>query len=115
MRENRSFDGPSRDVLHDRIGANHYVMVQIANPGPPIPTDELPRVFEPFYTGSVGNERGGTGLGLPIAREIARAHGGDIIAESGPDEMVFSVALPNGSRDRDAAVTGDSLTAVGRE
>jgi signal transduction histidine kinase len=114
LRENRQFDGPSRAVLGDRIGANHYVMVQIANPGPPIPTNELSRVFEPFYTGSIGHERGGTGLGLAIAREIARAHGGDITAESGPDETVFSVALPNGRRDRDAAVTAHSLTAASR-
>jgi signal transduction histidine kinase len=114
-RENRPFDRPRTAALRDGARADRCVVVQIANPGPLIPPDELPRVFEPFYTGSAGHERGGTGLGLPIAREIARAHGGDITAESGPDRTIFSVALPDHSQDRDAAVTVHSLTGARRE
>ncbi|MGH7210586.1 MAG: ATP-binding protein, partial [Acetobacteraceae bacterium] len=48
--------------------------------GPGIPPTEIERVFEPFHRGepSRNRETGGTGLGLPIARNIVRAHGGDV-------------------------------------
>jgi signal transduction histidine kinase len=48
--------------------------------GPGIPPEELERVFQPFYRleASRNNETGGHGLGLPITRNIARAHGGDV-------------------------------------
>ncbi|MCB1921181.1 MAG: two-component sensor histidine kinase, partial [Candidatus Competibacteraceae bacterium] len=49
--------------------------------GPGIPTAELERVFEPFYRleSSRSRDTGGAGLGLSIARNIARAHGGELI------------------------------------
>jgi signal transduction histidine kinase len=48
--------------------------------GPGIPPDELEMVFQPFYRieASRNSETGGHGLGLPITRNIARAHGGDV-------------------------------------
>ena len=48
--------------------------------GPGIPPEELERVFQPFYRleASRNRETGGHGLGLPITRNIARAHGGDV-------------------------------------
>ena len=57
-----------------------FVVVRIEDDGPGIPPTELDRVFEPFYRGepSRNRETGGVGLGLPIARNIVRAHGGDI-------------------------------------
>jgi signal transduction histidine kinase len=84
-------------------------LVEIANPGSPIPPDELPRIFEQFYVTPDGEERGGTGLGLPIAREIARAHGGDVAVTSSPEATTFQVDLPTG---RDVPVTPPPLTAV---
>lgn len=56
------------------------VTVLIEDDGPGIPPDDLERVFEPFrrLETSRSRETGGTGLGLPIARDIVRAHGGDI-------------------------------------
>jgi signal transduction histidine kinase len=86
------------------------VLIEIANPGPPIPPDELPRIFEQFYTGGDGRERGGTGLGLPIAREISRAHGGDLTATSQLELTTFQVWLPASSARRDDAVTAEPLT-----
>jgi hypothetical protein len=55
-------------------------MVEIEDEGPGIPPSELERVFEPFHRleASRSRETGGTGLGLPIARNILRAHGGDV-------------------------------------
>jgi signal transduction histidine kinase len=54
--------------------------LEIEDEGPGIPPDELERVFEPFHRveASRNRETGGTGLGLPIARNILRAHGGDV-------------------------------------
>jgi len=55
--------------------------VVIEDNGPGLPPDELERIFEPFYRveDSRNRETGGTGLGLPIARNILRAHGGDVV------------------------------------
>jgi hypothetical protein len=56
------------------------VRVEIEDDGPGLPPDEIERVFEPFHRveGSRNRETGGTGLGLPIARDILRAHGGNV-------------------------------------
>jgi len=53
----------------------------VRDDGPGIPADELARVFEPFHRveGSRNRATGGTGLGLTIARNIARTHGGDLV------------------------------------
>lgn len=63
------------------------VEVQIDDNGPGIPTGDLERVFDPFtrLEGSRSRETGGVGLGLPIARSILRAHGGDVTLSSHPD------------------------------
>ncbi len=54
--------------------------------GPGIPLGELDRVFQPFHRveASRNNETGGMGLGLPIARNIMRAHGGDVSLSNRP-------------------------------
>jgi two-component system osmolarity sensor histidine kinase EnvZ len=56
------------------------VQVTVDDDGPGIPADRRESVFRPFETGSVG----GTGLGLTIARDIVRAHGGEIFLEDSP-------------------------------
>jgi signal transduction histidine kinase len=57
------------------------VTVLVEDDGPGIPAGDLERVFEPFQRLEVSRNRetGGTGLGLPIARNILRAHGGDVV------------------------------------
>jgi signal transduction histidine kinase len=56
------------------------VTLLVEDDGPGIPLGELDRVFQPFHRvePSRNNETGGMGLGLPIARNILRAHGGDV-------------------------------------
>jgi signal transduction histidine kinase len=60
---------------------NGSVEVTIEDDGPGIPADEIDRVFEPFHRleQSRNRETGGVGLGLPIARNMLRAHGGDVV------------------------------------
>jgi signal transduction histidine kinase len=60
--------------------------IRVRDEGPGIPESELERVFEPFHRleGSRSRDTGGTGLGLGIARNIARAHGGDIVLHNVP-------------------------------
>ncbi|ULU24582.1 sensor histidine kinase [Dyella terrae] len=53
--------------------------------GPGLTEDESHRVFEPFYRGSAARDRAGTGLGLALARQIARHHGGELGCRYEPD------------------------------
>ena len=73
------------------------VVVEVEDDGPGIPPAELERVFEPFHRGepSRNRETGGVGLGLPIARNIMRAHGGDVVIANRPSGGVkATVTLP---------------------
>jgi len=73
------------------------VQIVIHNTGPGISPEHLPHLFERFYRAETSRSRelGGGGLGLAIAREIARAHGGEITAHSERDQgATFSVHLP---------------------
>jgi heavy metal sensor kinase len=75
------------------------IQVAVSDSGPGIPTEHLPHLFERFYRvdQARGRELGGAGLGLAIARELARAHGGDVIVHSVPGEgSTFTVHLPTG-------------------
>ncbi|MBK1671593.1 hypothetical protein CKO28_26730, partial [Rhodovibrio sodomensis] len=56
------------------------ITLSVADDGPGLPADQLERVFDPFVRleESRNRETGGSGLGLSIARNIARAHGGDV-------------------------------------
>jgi histidine kinase len=71
--------------------------VAVADTGPGIASEHLPRVFERFYRVDPGRSRdeGGTGIGLAIARSVVEAHGGRIWAESQPGKgSVFTFELP---------------------
>jgi signal transduction histidine kinase len=63
------------------------IRIVIEDDGPGIPPDELGKVFEPFHRAehSRNKETGGVGLGLPIARNILRAHGGDVTLANRPE------------------------------
>ena len=76
------------------------VRVSVADTGRGIPPGDLERIFEPFRQASdtVPDGPRGTGLGLPIARQIVRAHGGDLQVSSTPGEgSTFWFAIPAGT------------------
>lgn len=66
----------------------------VANAGEPIPPAALERLFQPFFRGAVRPGQGGLGLGLYIASEIARAHGGVIEVASSREETCFTFQMP---------------------
>ena len=92
----------ARIVVEDHADA---LTLRVIDDGPGIPAAELERVFEPFYRldDSRNRAHGGTGLGLTIARNIARMHGGTLwlrnrATDSGLEAVVSlpraTVALP---------------------
>ena len=66
------------------------------NHGPTIPGEKLERIFDQFYRldSARSTSTGGSCLGLAIAREIVRLHGGIIVADSKEEVTSFSVELP---------------------
>jgi signal transduction histidine kinase len=73
------------------------VTLRIADRGPGIPPDAIEKVFEPFFRleGSRGRDSGGAGLGLGFARNIARAHGGDLLLRNRSEGgLVAELKLP---------------------
>ena len=82
--------------LAARGAAGGLVEIAVIDSGEGIPAEELDHIFDRFYR---GNEAGrGAGLGLAISKQIVRAHGGDIWAESSPGagtRFVFTVPTAN--------------------
>ena len=73
------------------------VYFEVIDDGPGIPADELEPIFDRFHQvdGSASREHGGTGLGLALARELARLHGGNVTVRSRLGEgAAFRVELP---------------------
>ena len=90
-----NYGGSARVCLLEPKDGTVTVLVEDSGPG--IPPGELERVFEPFHRleTSRNRETGGTGLGLPIARNILRAHGGDVVLSNRPSGGVkAAVTLP---------------------
>jgi signal transduction histidine kinase len=77
------FGGGARARL---LVKDHSAVVEIEDDGPGVPDIELERVFAPFYRREPSRSRktGGIGLGLSVARSIARSHGGDLVLENRP-------------------------------
>jgi two-component system phosphate regulon sensor histidine kinase PhoR len=75
------------------------IRIWVTDTGIGIPSDQLERVFEPFYQVDRGTTRSypGIGLGLAIARDFARAMGGELRLQSQPGEgSTASLELPPG-------------------
>ncbi|MEW5762395.1 MAG: HAMP domain-containing sensor histidine kinase [Bacillota bacterium] len=71
-----------------------WYRIGVADTGPGIPPEELPRIFNRFFRGAAGRA-GGTGLGLAIARWIAEEHGGRLEVTSTPGRgTTFTLRLP---------------------
>lgn len=91
-------DGQGRIVV--RVGwsesedpnSQQTAIIEVSDDGRGINAEEVSRIFNPFYT----TRAGGTGLGLPAVRRIARAHGGRVEVESTPGRgSTFTIHLPS--------------------
>lgn len=89
---------PTAPVQVVITGGDREILIEVKNRGPAIPPSALYRIFEPLERGpgaqTQAGSQDGLGLGLYIAREIARAHGGEIQVRSDEAETVFTVGLP---------------------
>ena len=96
----------SNAIVYNKSGGNVAITlrktgatarIEIVDTGIGIPADAVPRVFERFFRvdKARSRERGGSGLGLSIARTIVTAHGGSISCTSEPGTgSVFTISLP---------------------
>lgn len=105
-------------IRHARVGTivaielrdrRDGITVDISNTGEMIPSELTETIFQPFA--QHGDRRGSMGLGLSIARDITRAHGGDVSCESHESCTTFRIDLPDAVRDRTIR-SADPLVAV---
>lgn len=83
--------GGSLTIRNSPLRQRGLLEVAFTDSGQGIATENLSRIFTPFFT----TKRAGTGLGLAISKNIMKKHGGDIVAESEPGRgATFRVTLP---------------------
>ena len=88
------YNRPGGKILVSAEKHDHVVQICVGNNGPEIPPKQAPHLFERFYRARGDEQTPGHGLGLSIARELARAHGGDLtLATSRPDWTEFCLRL----------------------
>jgi len=88
-----------KPILVSVAHADGEAVLQVRDSGPGIADPQLPRIFERFERAESSRNYGGLGLGLYVAREIAEAHGGKILAANLPGGGAsFTVRLPLDAR-----------------
>ena len=79
------------------FAAANSVRITVADRGPGMTAADLAQIFDPYFT----TKRGGTGLGLPIAKNIVEGLGGTIVVSSAPGSGTsIVIELPVGERHR---------------
>ena len=82
--------GDSVSLKAEKNG-NPAIRIDVIDPAGPIPGETVERTFEPLFT----TKQEGNGLGLAIARNIVRAHGGEIVLRINEPRLVcFSIEMP---------------------
>ena len=91
-----SYTGEGGNVTVETLRDKEQVVIRVCDNGMGIQPLDLPHIFDHFYRASEARgERGGTGIGLTIAKKIAEAHGGRIEVESQLGQgSIFSLVLP---------------------
>ena len=88
--------GEAAQPIHVRaISKDGAFELSVANAGSPISASAQERLFQPFFRGEEQPKQQGLGLGLYIAAEIARAHGGKLMVTSTPEETRFTLRMPS--------------------
>lgn len=88
--------GPAGQTIRIRVTSTPtFVEVAVEDEGPGVALTERERIWRPFTRGERGAETGGSGIGLSVVREVARAHGGTARVESSPSGGArFVVSFP---------------------
>jgi signal transduction histidine kinase len=89
------YNEPSGFIWIEASAANGEAEVTVKNNGEPIPPDRAPHIFERFYRARSDGRIPGQGLGLSIAWELAKAHGGELkLVRSDSEWTEFCLRLP---------------------
>lgn len=83
----------SEPIRFEAATSRDRLVLSVSNAGPGISAELLPRLFQPFFRGDSRPSRNGLGLGLFIASEIAKAHGGTLDVSSTADETRFTFTM----------------------
>ncbi|HEX4089471.1 MAG TPA: HAMP domain-containing sensor histidine kinase [Trebonia sp.] len=111
VRHTLSTDVIQLSVIRDYPGMPTRIVV--ADTGSGIPADQVPLIFDRFSTGDDGQRHRGTGLGLPLVRAVARAHGGNVTVSSTVGEgSAFELTLPTPVGTRLALAAGEAGQAT---
>jgi len=86
----QAMDEAGGEITITTAGDGDYVTIEVSDTGPGISPEDLPKVFDPFFT----KRAEGTGLGLTIVHRIIDEHDGHIEVESSPRGTTFNVTLP---------------------
>jgi phosphoserine phosphatase RsbU/P len=81
-------------IRFEALTKDSRFLLSVSNGGEPIPRDVCERLFQPFFRGEARPSRNGLGLGLFIASEVAKAHGGTLDVNSSCEETRFTFAMP---------------------
>ena len=86
-----AMNGKGNLTVSTRYGDKYSVIVTIADDGPGVPSDKLPKIFEPYFT----TKEKGTGLGLAIVKHNTEIYGGTVEVDSEPGKGTrFTINLP---------------------
>ena len=88
---------PPTSTIEIRASGNGAVVIAVRNSDSTIPEPEQIRLFDRFYRGGQARQIPGTGMGLAIVQQIARAHGGTLSVSSSPHAgTTFTLSFPRG-------------------
>jgi two-component system sensor histidine kinase MprB len=88
---------PPGGTIRVRLGptGDGFAVLEVADEGPGISDEDLPRVFDRFYRSREARTLPGSGLGLAIVQQTALRHGGEVLAGRGPESgALFTLRLP---------------------
>jgi signal transduction histidine kinase len=89
------FTPPGGTVTIEAGPAEPGAALTVTDTGVGIPADELPHIFDRFWRGRQAAQTSGTGIGLAVAAELARGHGGELTARSEPGRgTTMALTLP---------------------
>ncbi len=89
-----SFTPESGDIITGIEIEKNNVLITVFNEGPPIPENDLEKIFSRFYSNRTGSRELHSGLGLSIARTIVESLGGRITAENRSNGVLFTIRIP---------------------